>query len=531
MRFLEVCETDISSDIIIENNIIDTENYLKSVAEEYNIDYRTNDIRPLEYLYEDSIFSKIKNFIKMIFQKAIQFLIKIWKFITGLIKKAWNFFINLIKRIMGNKHDKEREIDIKTGFIMVESSSIQEKSFKSKEEIRDEYKKSLEKLTTKIRKLSQENISFMKRMESGINNKIVNESTNIIEEKVIYNDKKYEFNDKEFDNANSEIVSLLKKDAEIDGVVQGKSYIEHMGKYDLKILSTKKLEAVKKAKSLTEGFDMLISGHLEEIASEFMKDPDKWNERAASQSGFTIPNALINTIVAFQGRGVSEADMINFIKSKFYPTFKGSKTEVEEQIKRWVNLKINYNRALVNCLTEMVKNNTEIFNISMQMANLIATDMSNEDFKSIKKVIMLNNNKFLTLGGACYDLRKVGLGCVIMSEDSLWDWSNNYGKWARSLFDGDGPSDLALQYLTKYDVTVLSHGAVDNNRWIMDPVKTPNGSGPYEEMEPYVRKLISEGFKRINIVTCNPGGVKLSDNIIKNKKVLIQMSTKSTLIS
>ena len=40
---------------------------------------------------------------------------------------------------MGNKHDKNREIEVKTGFIMVESASIQEKKLKSKDEIMESH--------------------------------------------------------------------------------------------------------------------------------------------------------------------------------------------------------------------------------------------------------------------------------------------------------------------------------------------------------------------------------------------------------
>lgn len=532
MNFLEVCENqNIFTDISIESNISDAETYLRDICKEYNINYKTLEISPLEYVSEESIFDKIKNFVKTIFQKAIQFLIKIWKFITGLLKKAWEFFTNLIKKIMGNKHDKNREIEVKTGFIMVESASIQEKKLKSKDEIRDEYKKSLEKLSNKIRKLSQENINFMRRMETGIGNKIVKESIDILEEKVVYNDKKYHYNIDKIDIANKDVKDWFEIENKMDAVVQGKSFIEHQGKFDLKLLSTKKLKAIKKANTLTEGYNMLVESNLRDLISTFNNDPEGFNAKSDESFGFTIPSAMINSVVALQGK-YEFSDIVKYIKNEFYPTFKGTKTEIEEQLNRWINLKINYNKSLINCLTEMVKNNSAIFNISMQEANIIASDLSNEDFSSVKKLIKTNVNQFLTFNGLCLDLRKVGLGTVVISDNSIWDWTQAYTKWAKALFEGEGVSDLAIQYLSKYDVTVLSHGAVNSDgKWVMDPVRTPNGSGPYDEMEEYLRKLISEGFKRINVVTCNPGGVKLSDDLVKNKKVLIQMSKKSTLIS
>ena len=49
MNFLEVCENqNIFTDISIESNISDTETYLKDICKEYNINYKTLEISPLE---------------------------------------------------------------------------------------------------------------------------------------------------------------------------------------------------------------------------------------------------------------------------------------------------------------------------------------------------------------------------------------------------------------------------------------------------------------------------------------------------
>ena len=534
MKFLEVCETDISSDIIIENNIVETENYLKSVAEEYNIDYKTNEISPIEYLYEDSIFSKIKNFIKMIFQKAIQFLVKIWKFITNLIKKAWNFFTNLIKRIMGKKTDNTQKIELKSGFISLESAKFQEETFKSKEEIRDEYKKSLTKISNKIKKLSYENINFMKRLESKTNSKVAKESFNILEEKVVYNDKFFNIDINNPSLADTSLRDAFTSINDVNIVVQGKSYIEHQGKYDLKILSTKRLEAIKKAKTLSEGYNMLIEGHLDEMLELYTSDPSGFNEKSQQQCGYTIESSMCQIALDMikQGKYTLD-DIIKYFRSTFYPDFHGTEQEIEMQINQWVNLKINYNKSLINCLSNMVKNNTDIFGISMKEADLITQDLSNENYDSIKKLIRRRIYDFIKFDRTVLDFREIGLGCVVISDaaNDGFEGYFKYNKWSTSIFDGD-ITDLAIQYLTKYDITVISHGNIDTDgRWIVDPVKTPNGSGPYTDMEDYIRKLISEGFKRINVASCNPGGVILSEDLRKNKKVLIQMSKSSTLIS
>ena len=63
----------------------------------------------------------------------------------------------------------------------------------------------------------------------------------------------------------------------------------------------------------------------------------------------------------------------------------------------------------------------------------------------------------------------------------------------------------------------------DNFFWGCQPTRTLN-SGPFDDVNELVRQLIKEGYKKILIKDCNPGGHKLDDDIMKTKGILINYS-------
>lgn len=65
--------------------------------------------------------------------------------------------------------------------------------------------------------------------------------------------------------------------------------------------------------------------------------------------------------------------------------------------------------------------------------------------------------------------------------------------------------------------------------WSCQPTKTLN-EGPFDDVNDVVRQLIKEGFKKIMIKDCNPGGHKLANDIMKTKGVLINHSDFSNYV-
>lgn len=71
---------------------------------------------------------------------------------------------------------------------------------------------------------------------------------------------------------------------------------------------------------------------------------------------------------------------------------------------------------------------------------------------------------------------------------------------------------------------------IDKNKyWSIQPVYTLN-AGPFTRVDDLVRQLIKEGFKKILLCNCNPGGHKLPKDITQKEGITIRMSKTNTLV-
>lgn len=65
--------------------------------------------------------------------------------------------------------------------------------------------------------------------------------------------------------------------------------------------------------------------------------------------------------------------------------------------------------------------------------------------------------------------------------------------------------------------------------WYCQPTKTLQ-AGPFDDINNLVRQLIKEGYRKILIEDCNPGGHKLADDIMNTKGILINYSDFSNYV-
>ena len=76
--------------------------------------------------------------------------------------------------------------------------------------------------------------------------------------------------------------------------------------------------------------------------------------------------------------------------------------------------------------------------------------------------------------------------------------------------------------------TVERH--IDKNKyWSIQTIYTLN-AGPFTKVDDLVRQLIKEGFKKIFLINCNPGGHKLPKDITQKEGITIRMSKTNTLV-
>ena len=88
-------------------------------------------------------------------------------------------------------------------------------------------------------------------------------------------------------------------------------------------------------------------------------------------------------------------------------------------------------------------------------------------------------------------------------------------------------SDNLFMSMLKVAYSSIKHNV--ENYWLCQPTKTLQ-AGPFEDVNELVRQLIKEGYKKIIINDCNPGGHKIADDIMKTKGILITHSDFSNFV-
>lgn len=82
-----------------------------------------------------------------------------------------------------------------------------------------------------------------------------------------------------------------------------------------------------------------------------------------------------------------------------------------------------------------------------------------------------------------------------------------------------------LEYLS----SITADKIAGKTYWSVQPIYTLNG-GPYTKMDDLIRQLYKEGFKKIYIMSCNPGHHELSDDLKKIKDLHITMGRNTVMI-
>ena len=81
-----------------------------------------------------------------------------------------------------------------------------------------------------------------------------------------------------------------------------------------------------------------------------------------------------------------------------------------------------------------------------------------------------------------------------------------------------------LELNKKYDeLEIKVKNAKKIPQWYIQPIETLH-HGPESDVNQVIRNLIDEGFKRIMLITCNPGHHQLAPDIKAAKGVVVQFA-------
>ncbi len=564
---MEVCENYMTP-------IYNAESYLMETCNEYNINYDTFKCSPI--IVNEGLLSKIAEFIKGIFQKAIAVLVKIWKNLINFCKYIVNTIRNFINRF---KNKKSRPIKTKVSFI-TESFNITTKEVYNSDQLVAIYNKAMATISNRINKLSKENIDNVKLMEKEIKNTIVNTEASIVLNKLHSGDRQeyskfssgmvYDSNDTDMKTVSDKIDDFMSLND--GGVYPGDSFSYTMHKNELGLFKNSELKEILEAdqSKIIELYNAYISGKIDEIARSTKKLIDEMDDRynfiqLARQTEEMLMSDWIHMKRDPYLRD-HESLCKRYLQNKYFPNFEiYPENERPTYIKRWLKLKINYNNGIINTLNAMIFNNSKIFNLTNEDVQILTDAINNQNMPKAREFMKKNIGLMLKYNNEVIDGRQFGLGTICVGKTLVHD--DTYDRGYRGIFNVEVNvkfTDRIFMYLTRYDVTVITHGgyeevntsngyttkkytqgmstdgfSFDKNYideigkpmdWICDPVITPDGKGPYTSMFDMLRQLIKDGYKRINVTACNGGHLLLPDDIRKSKGVIIQMNADKGLI-
>lgn len=212
----------------------------------------------------------------------------------------------------------------------------------------------------------------------------------------------------------------------------------NMGNFD-KIMHDKVLQS----ENICREYEMWASCDFDNIVKKYMTFRDE-NDRGVvigktvEESEFTGPEYNASVIyVNLVSNGFNERDVRKYILQEYYDV-----SDNPDHIKKFLHLRLNYNKKMINLYKKMLTLNYEVLNLTKQQAE----DMSkNIDIDQVKQLILQNKSKFIKRNGRFYDLRELGFGVAFIQN-------------GKTNLEANHSLEHMLPYLIRYDVTFLTHG-------------------------------------------------------------------------
>lgn len=216
-----------------------------------------------------------------------------------------------------------------------------------------------------------------------------------------------------------------------------------------------KLQQLKKSKDIVKDFNDYFWNLRQDITNAAEAELSaKKNATADDVSNYNSQiiqsyerdlNILQNELDSDGNRRYSDDDIKKMLQYTYLPeslTAKGCRA--------LINLRLNQSKILINILTEMIKANYNVFNLSLQEANLLVDELNDENtsHEAMKKIKGFLENpstlKKFKMGTNNYDFRPIGGACMFLSSTPNIKISQKPSK--------------KLNLIFKYDAIVVGHG-------------------------------------------------------------------------
>lgn len=325
--------------------------------------------------------------------------------------------------------------------------------------------------------------------------------------------------------------SIAIEDADFISFVSGNAF-ESLARTNPEYFDQSKLKAIRDGENIVEEFNnyfmAILEGNMEKVKAMTPEERDSYT--SLSMNNVFIVNVMMNDYNLLKEE-IGEVEAKRAVAEMYIP-----QSLSEEGCKRLINIRINNNKFLTECMVRMIKYNYLSLGISAAEAGKLIDTLKDDatswkGYETIKK--LMENPSFLNkyrLGKNNYDFRPLGGACIFLSADP-------------TVQNAELPTKH-LYKMYKYDAVVVAHGGYRNHifgnplkylrdgksrDWSIQPVDTLTKTNLRTAID-VMRALKDEGFKNVYIGCCNPGHVTLPKDIIEDKNFNVTMGLDSVLM-
>ena len=552
VKYLNDTYTQISNiceDLNIDKSFMRVQNYLFLNEINENYDYYIQCISRNDIVLEGRVWDTIKEF----FKKVVEMIMKIWHWIINFFKMIIGKVKELFNKIRKKKAKSPQKISLSQIHITNNNAEIKTYSVNSIEEIQpqiDQINKDISKILQQ--KNNEQNI-LINKMKHEIDKKshILNDSSNILQEKEIYGKGKITHNQDENNGELTDVIGhFLMTDAQVNN--------DHKS---IESFQKNKLQLILESKDIVQEYKNFVTSDFKKMALSLMSTEDINNY---------TPEELDNIMK------ISSENINNL-------------PDDPEKVKGIIRLRLSYNKRITGLLSKIIKINYQVLGYSAMEANMLANGIASGDTEAIRKFkldLLNNSDKYYDKARGTYDLTPIGGGYVFRTTENLgeleaqgidtlvqdslrWDCiilahgntgtenemeaeveinrlaekaaliNQEYIDNRTKIENSSGNNEYLLKRQKKleneYNKITKEIRKIESNfkpkgdvKWVMQPVYSKH-SGPFVVMEDLVKQLVHEGFKRILIMSCNPGSHKLPTSLTKIPGVLIKYGNNTIL--
>lgn len=490
-------------------------------------------------IFQEGVLSSIKNFVVKMVKKTVDFIAKCFQKLIAAVKWVYGKIKVLFHKFM----DKKLIKPIKVSFINLSGkASVGKTICDSTSKVQVAAEKSINSLTQEIykkSKISIESIKTLLKMKEP-----VREDLNI--EK----------------NSNEKLYGMEKKlySDEDHHSLQGKDFFDANDKEAIDKFNKKELEAVLEAEDKVKAYQEYTTNYIQkriDAMRPYVYSMDKFKEYLAEKDQSISTNNLDTKIYNILcsgsfGQSYTTQEIVKILTDTNYIMMPRTQKEAEAI----VSARLEYNKELIRKLSDMIKINYKLLGISSKKCDMLIYDATEGDNEQdIMKVVLkgiFNNAKifvkekghidFSMIGGGhvyyALETYKATVGMTLVGSafgkgDKAYDKFILKGGRATPMDELDTNPAPMLPYSFSYDCVIYSHGFClknmsGNKFWACLPVKMQNTKSMW--VKDLLKKAISLGYNKINLVICNPGHIELSKDKFIDKDTQKELDSRDVSV-